>query len=258
MDAKRVLVIGAFGWTAITIVQALWQAGHEIIAFDLPTAVCPDAIRPLLSEVIWGDVTAFEQVDRTVRTADAIIHLAVAVKKTDYDAPDIPFTVNVKGTYHVFQAARQHNVQQIILMSSAAVHLSPPTGRQLDALTDWHSSPGDDHLYDLTKRLQEVIARDFCETFGMNSVVLRAGHIVDGRSGVDPQGRPLASLQYCHGGWVCRYDLAQAYVKALTLVKPGFHAYHIIGSQAAYRNFDIERAEQELGLTFENRFEAYQ
>jgi len=122
---------------------------------------------------------------------------------------------------------------------------------------DWRSSPDSDHLYDLTKRLQEEIAKDFADTLGMTTVVLRAGHVVDGREEVDPQGRPLRSIDYCRGGWVSRYDLASACLKALELRRAGYSMYHVIGSTEAYGPFDVAMTEQELGLTFESRFEEY-
>lgn len=253
----RILITGAFGWTATSIVQGLAQAGHDLVGFDLPTATCPDAIKSLLRQVLMGDVADFEQVVRAVQDVHAVVHLATAVDENDYQNPDIPFSVNVKGTYNVFEAARRHSVQRLVLISSAAVHLDHPMGRKLCALTDWTSSNDQDHLYDLTKRLQEEIARDFCETFKMSAVVLRAGHIVDGRAGVDPKGRPLSTLAYCRGGWVCRYDLGGACVRALELDTPGYQAFHVIGAEAARLHFDIERTERALGLVFENRFEKY-
>ena len=66
-------------------------------------------------------------------------------------------------------------------------------------MADWRSSEEDSPLYDLTKRLQEEIARDYCETHGMTTIVLRAGHIVDGRSEKDLKGRSLSTLTYCRG-----------------------------------------------------------
>jgi hypothetical protein len=91
----------------------------------------------------------------------------------------------------------------------------------------------------------------------MRAVVLSAGHLVDGRSEVDPKGRALADLKYCRGGWLCRYDLAQACLNALELDLEGYNAFHVIGSRAARAHFDIERTENELGMTFESKFEAY-
>src|SRR5918998_315746 len=87
---------------------------------------------------------------------------------------------------------------------------------------------GADHVYGLTKRLQEEIAKDFCVTFGMNTIALRAGHIVDGRAGVDPHGRPLAEVDYARGGRVCRHDLARTCVQALPYPRSGYDAFHVI------------------------------
>lgn len=254
----RILVTGAFGWTAISIIQALQQAKHSIIAFDLPTATVSDSIKPLLNQIILGDISNFEHVNNAVEEIDAIVHLAVAVGDTDYENPEIPFAVNVRGTYNVFEAARTHKIQRIALTSSAPVHLHHTSNTKMCALADWKSDNGHDHLYDLTKRLQEEIARDYCQTFGMNAVTLRVGHIVDGKMEVDPDGEPLSTLTYCRGGWVCRYDLAAACAKALELDANGYNAFHVIGDLRALPYFDIERTEEYLGSIFKSRFERYQ
>lgn len=254
----KILIIGAFGWTARAIIQRLQQAGHEIIAFDLPTALCPKHVEASLSSIVRGDVAKLEEVKRATEAADAIIHLAVAIGKNDYASPEIPFAVNVKGTYNVFEAARQLRVSKVIVISSAAVHLKQTRGHLISALSPLQCSQGGDHLYDLSKRLQEEIAKAYCETHQMNAFILRAGHIVDGRAQTDPHGKALTTLDYCRGGWLCRYDLAQACAKALTLNTTGYHAYHIIGSIQARHHFDIERTEKELGLIFESRFEEYE
>ena len=253
----RVLVTGAFGWTAVSIAQALERAGHEITAFDLPSATCSDEIAGLFDQVFLGNVANFDDLHAATQAVDAIVHLAVAVGKDDYQDPETPFAVNVKGTYNVFESARRRGVSAIVLLSSAAVHLAHADGAIIRAPTDWKSATGEDHLYDLTKRLQEEIARDFCDTFQMSAVVLRAGHIVDGKKQVDPKGRPLSTLDYCRGGWVCRYDLATACVRALELRNPGYNAFHVIGAVEAEQHYDVERTRQELGMAFETRFEQY-
>jgi nucleoside-diphosphate-sugar epimerase len=161
----------------------------------------------------------------------------------------------VLGTYNVFEAARRQEVSKVVLMGSAPVHLAPLESGRVDARTRLPTSAGGDHLYDLTKRLQEEIARDFCETYEMEMVVLRAGHVVDGIEGVDAKGTPLGELDYCRGGWVCRHDLAEACLKALSFEAKGYHAFHIIGSRESREYFDIERMEEKLGfrplVTFE-------
>jgi dTDP-4-dehydrorhamnose reductase len=49
------------------------------------------------------------------------------------------------------------------------------------------------------------------------------------------------------GGWVCRYDLADACLKALELRPEGYAVYHVVGSRLASDRFDIARTEREFG-----------
>ena len=186
----------------------------------------------------------------------SVTDLAGVEEPNDYSCPKMAFSTNVLGTYNVFEAARRQEVSKVVLMGSAPVHLAPLESGRVDARTRLPTSAGGDHLYDLTKRLQEEIARGFCETYEMEVVVLRAGHVVDGINGVDAKGTPLGELQYCRGGWVCRHDLAEACLKALSFDAKGYHAFHIIGSRESRDHLDIERTEEKLGfrprVTFED------
>jgi len=133
----QVLVTGAFGWTAAAIVKAVKHAGHKVVAFDLPTAVCSDEMRALFDKVVLGTIAVFADVYCATQSIDAIIHLAVAINKDDYQKPAIPFSVNVQGAYNVFESARRRGIQKIVLMSEAAVHVLHPEGEYLHAVTDW-------------------------------------------------------------------------------------------------------------------------
>jgi nucleoside-diphosphate-sugar epimerase len=196
------LVTGAGGWTARPILEALLREGHEVVALDLPGyAYQGDGSPHLPVRWIGGSVTDLAGVEEAVRSVEAIIHLAVAVEPNDYSGPKMAFSTNVLGTYNVFEAARRQEVSRVVLMGSAPVHLAPLESGRVDARTRLPTNAGGDHLYDLTKRLQEEIARDFCETYEMEAVVLRAGHVVDGIKGVDAKGTPLGELEYCRGGW---------------------------------------------------------
>ena len=80
----------------------------------------------------------------------------------------------------------------------------------------------------------------------MHCVALRAGHIVDGRRQIDPSGRPLAELDHCRGGWVCRGDLARAVVGAVEADAAGYSAYHVVGARMGSERFGTDRAESAL------------
>jgi hypothetical protein len=72
---------------------------------------------------------------------------------------------------------------------------------------------------------------------------------------VDPQGTPLAELHYARGGWLCRFDLARACLKALRFRQSGYRAFHVIGSRAAWAHFDLGRTERDLGFRCVATFE---
>jgi nucleoside-diphosphate-sugar epimerase len=238
----NILITGGCGWTAEGIIHTLHQHGHRITVFDLPDIAPNPLVAPMIAKVVSGDIARFDDIVAAMQGYDAIVHLAVATGEDDYSCTDIPFATNVKGTYNLFEAIRLANpAVRVILTGSAPVHLTDLNG-------DYPTSAGDDHLYDLTKTLQEFIAEDFCHTYQMNVITLRLGHIVDGRGEVDPQGRPLADLQYCRGGWVCRYDVAGAVNHALRFDQPGYHRFDIIGAIQARDRFDIVRTETELGF----------
>jgi len=86
----------------------------------------------------------------------------------------------------------------------------------------------EDFTYDLTKNIQELEALNFSKTFSMNIMVLRLGHIVNGRAKYDLDNIPLKYVSYCRGGWVCQYDVARAFLQAVETDFTGFNLYHVI------------------------------
>lgn len=252
----RILLTGGIGWTAEGIVAELERAGHRMVLFDLPSSMEAKFSEDLCSgrDVHVGDIADYRTVRSLADNVEGVVHLAVATGEAAYHDPKIPFSVNVEGTYNLFEAARVSGISRVVLMSSAPVHIDDCG---VSSRT-WRSSTGEDHLYDLTKRLQEEIARDFCDTYGMTTIALRAGHIVDGRVGVDPNNRPLEELTYCKGGWVCRYDLARACRFALQAEAHGFVALPVVGSRRGYERFDVAETERFLGFSIKCDFASYE
>lgn len=250
MATQRTLVTGAAGWTARPVLERLAAAGDGVVGLDVvePSSGWPPEVR-----WVRGDVGDAPSIQAAFDGVAGVVHLAVAVG--DYAGAETRFRTNVLGTYNVFDGARRHGVRRVVVISSAPVHLSPAPPAPSTAR---RSSSGDDHLYDLTKRLQEEIAQDFSETFALEAIVLRAGHIVDAREARDPRGRPLEQVHYCRGGWVCRHDLAAAVEHALRAPLRAFHVFNIIGAASARARFDVEAAERALDVTIEQRFEAYE
>jgi nucleoside-diphosphate-sugar epimerase len=71
-------------------------------------------------EIATGDITIPETLERAVRGADCVIHLAGIVS---YSKPrDEIFRINVEGTRNLIQACRKAGVKRFIFSSSVAVY----------------------------------------------------------------------------------------------------------------------------------------
>ena len=226
----NILVTGGMGMTARPIIEALRRANHTISIFDVADG---------------DDICDFDAIHKATRGMDAVIHLAVNIANPRDEA--LTFQTNVYGTYNVLRAARENRVKKILLASSAPVHLPP--GRACD--------PGEDFAYDLTKRLQESMAQDFSQTYAMNVLALRLGHIVDGEARTDLEGGSLSELSYCKGGWVCRYDVARAFAKAIEADFAGYQMIDIISSHQAAHRFDLSAARELIGFECGEHFRGY-
>lgn len=253
----RILITGGLGWTARAIIQTLHNAYHEVSVLDVPSASLHPDISRLVSTIHRGNIAFPDFVNSTMQRVDMVVHLAVAIEENAYMTPEIPFQTNILGTYNVFEAAYRNGVSRVILMSSAPIHLEFPEDAICSAQDDLPTSAEGDHLYDLTKRLQEQIGKDYAATFGLDVITLRAGHIVDSDTQTDPQDRPLTEVDYCRGGWVCRYDLGQAVLKAIEFEAQGYHAFNIISDARAESRFDLATTENVLGMQFEADFSHY-
>lgn len=78
----NVLVTGAAGWTATSIILTLDRAGHDSVGFDRPAVRYPAETALSIRRQISGDVSDIDQVQAAIHSAapEAIIHLAVAVE----------------------------------------------------------------------------------------------------------------------------------------------------------------------------------
>lgn len=105
------LVTGATGFIGSHLVELLSQAGHEVIAADLPVALeasaedrtrWPEVCRVAGARLVPLDVTDVDSVRSAVADADLVFHVAAVF---DYLAPgSVLRAVNVEGTRNLFEA----------------------------------------------------------------------------------------------------------------------------------------------------------
>lgn len=164
----KILVTGAFGWTAKVIVEALKSEKYDVSALDLENAK-QYVDSQLFTNIHYGTISDFSLVQSAMKDCDLVVHLAVATGG-GYDTPQIPFDVNVRGTANIFESARQQKIKHVILISSAPFHVKH-IGK-IHAIDDHLQGQGGDFMYDMTKCLQEDIARYYATTCEIDAITI--------------------------------------------------------------------------------------
>jgi nucleoside-diphosphate-sugar epimerase len=176
----RFLITGAKGFIGAWIVRNLVARGDRPVILDLDAEW--HRLRALLSEdelkralAVRGDVTRFEDVDRTVAEHGIthLIHLAALQVPACASNPPLGAQVNVLGTLNVFEAARRRRdlVKRIVYASSAAVFGPEEFYGGTRVPEDAALEPGTH--YGVFKQANEGSARVYYATEGISSVGLR-------------------------------------------------------------------------------------
>jgi len=141
-----------------------------------------------------------------------------------------------------------------VLASSAPVHLP---------LNDFDTNPllrtDKDDVYDLSKKLQEIIAQDY-HSHGLPVLCLRFGHIVRGMEQLTLDSKTsLDDLDYCRGGWIALEDVISGCIAALkNNADPTFQPYTLVGSKSGYVRFNTAKTEQRFGISIAHDFSKYE
>jgi len=242
------MIFGGMGKTAELIIELLGKTKHNISIFDISDDNKYSHHEGIT--VIHGNICNQDEVIESLKNIDVVLHLAVNISNTKDDKES--FLTNVYGTYNVLNGARINRVPKVIIASSAPVHIVS----ELRSSDDYCCSAGDDFTYDLTKGLQEVVAQHFVRSFNMNCLILRLGHIVDGKNQTTLSGAPLSELSYCRGGWVCKYDVARAFQRGIDTDFSHYNLANIIGSYQANNQFDLS-SDNVLSFECEEKFLNY-
>ncbi|MDB5604057.1 MAG: NADdependent epimerasedehydratase [Bradyrhizobium sp.] len=206
----RVLITGGAGFIGSHVADVLLAAGYEVRLLDnLSTQVHGTSRRPPAyldpeAELIIGDVTDPVAVDRALRGADMVLHLAsaVGVGQSMYDVVSYVHT-NEVGTAILLEALAKRPVARLVVASSmsiygeglcqdaAALPVNPPerstqqlrggrweledeNGRHLTPLpTPESKQPSLSSVYALNKYAQERLCLMIGKAYGIPTAALR-------------------------------------------------------------------------------------
>ncbi len=176
---NKILVTGMSGLIGGVAGRELARRGYEISALNrqdvpgVPTTRASitdhDAIRP-----------AFERID-------CVVHMAAYLGPSDA----AQLSVNIEGTYNVFEAAKDAGVKRFVFGSSGATQMgyerAEPVLSMVEARYDdipdppgrvYHDSPArPDGMYGVAKLAGEAMGRYYSEAHNMSVICIKLGRV---------------------------------------------------------------------------------
>jgi UDP-glucose 4-epimerase len=273
------LITGA-GIIGCHTARLLAERGVRSILMDRRPALAAIACiidHPLVC-IVQADVTDFEGLMTLARDRDVnqIVHTAALLSTAIRQDPVAGLQVNVMGTAHVLEAARQLKLSRVVIASSTTVGYSTfgdfhgtafPEDFELRALTH---RPGS--IYAATKIMGEHLALLYRDLYGTSVAVLRYAAVIGAWSGpgTSVPGKVLSSLlgparrketavlddpyAMWKGGeeFIDARDCARANVAALDARSPTQGVYHIgLGTLTSFDEFVTTVSQLYPGLKVE-------
>ena len=130
MINKKVLVTGSDGFIGSHLVEELLDQNFQIKAFCLYNSFNSWGWLDSISqkklneiEIISSDVRDYNSVKKAMKGCDVVIHLAALIAiPYSYDSPESYIETNIKGTLNVIQAAKELNIERVLITSTSEVY----------------------------------------------------------------------------------------------------------------------------------------
>jgi dihydroflavonol-4-reductase len=168
-QSKRVLVTGATGFTGGALAKKLIERGDQVVALVRKSANTK-ALETLGVELVYGDITDADAVQRAAEGSEIIYHIAAVYRTAGH--PDSYYeAVNIQGVQHVIDAALKHKVGRTVHCSTIGVHGDI---EEIPSNEESPFNPGD--IYQRTKLAGEQL---FAEAManGLPGSIFRPGAI---------------------------------------------------------------------------------
>jgi UDP-glucose 4-epimerase len=166
LAGQRFLVTGGGGFIGRYVVDDLLQKGANVRVLELPGK--GEHLREKMGvEVIAGDLTQPDDVQRAAEGVDGIFHMAVLALNPSTEHPRLCLQINVDGSFNVFEAAHRQGVKKVVFSSASSVY-----GDTLEVMDESHPLMART-VYGASKIAGEALLRAMASTFSFDYVTLR-------------------------------------------------------------------------------------
>jgi len=174
----KFLVIGGNGVLGHFVTRGLVKEGHRPVVLSRggDATLIVDVLKHC--DNVRGDITDRKFIDDIVRTHSIshIVHLAAALPSIAEVDPAAAIRLNVEGTAHVLEAARNNGVKRVVMASTKAVYgrvkgsFAPPTYAPVP-----ETCAAPETVYGISKWTSELLGRWYANKYGIEFVALRFG-----------------------------------------------------------------------------------
>lgn len=176
LNNKRVLITGADGFIGSHLVERLLDEGCRVKAFVYYNSFnswgwLDSFPKELLDkiEIFAGDIRDPNGVRTAMKEIDVVFHLAALIAiPFSYHSPDSYIDTNVKGTLNIMQAARDFNVENVLVTSTSEVY-----GTAKYVPIDEKHDRQPQSPYSASKIGADCIAESFYRSFGTPVTIVR-------------------------------------------------------------------------------------
>lgn len=239
----RYFITGATGFIGANLTQRLAESGHQVKAL-VRTRRKASMLQHENIELIYGTLDEKQVLKDAMQEVDGVFHLAAYAKPWAKD-PTLYNRINLVGTIHVLEAAREMQVRKIVFTSTAGT-LGPSGERPVtEEMPRWHDFFNE---YESTKFMAEKTVKDYAlegmdvcivhpsrvygpgELSKSNSTTIMVKNFLEGLWRIIPgNGQKM-------GNYVFIDDVIDGHIGAMEMGRPG-EQYILGGENASYSHF---------------------
>ena len=171
---EKIIVTGAFGFIGSHLTEYLASKNFNLIAFYRYNSNNSwgwlDQSKYLKDiEIVLGDIRDFDSVNNLLKKGSVVIHLAALIGiPYSYESPLAYIKTNIEGTYNILEAAKNNNLDQLLITSTSEVYGSA----NYTPIDEKHSlSP--QSPYSASKIAADNIAMSYFNSFDLPVKIIR-------------------------------------------------------------------------------------
>jgi nucleoside-diphosphate-sugar epimerase len=176
---KNILVTGMSGLIGGVAGRELARRGYNVSALNRQDVRGFRTTR--------ASITDLNAIRPAFQGIDCVVHMAAYLGPSDA----LQLSVNIEGTYNVFEAAKEAGVKRFVFGSSGATQMGyereEPVRSMVEARYEdipdppgrvYHDSPArPDRMYGVAKAAGEIMGRYYSETHGISVICIKLGRV---------------------------------------------------------------------------------